>query len=184
MINLLNPRGIAPTETQSPSNFLEYLSKVTFGPKKLGVAMKLSAYGLQQIKNHEGRRLYKYKDAVGLWTIGYGHLIKKGENFDKGITEDQAILLLKQDIAEFEKTVNYAVQVPLTQNQFDALVSLCFNIGQYSFKSSTLLKLLNRRQYASAADQFLVWCKGGKPLKVIVGLKVRRESERRLFLKA
>ncbi|KQD16250.1 lysozyme [Acinetobacter baumannii] len=71
--------------------------------------------------------------------------------------------------------------MPLTQNQFDALVSLAYNIGSGAFKGSTLLKLLNKGDYKGAADQFLVWNKAGG--KVMKGLVRRREAERALFLK-
>ncbi|WP_312069487.1 lysozyme, partial [Acinetobacter sp.] len=78
-------------------------------------------------------------------------------------------------------SVNNLVKVPLSQNQFDALVSLTYNIGSTAFKNSTLLKKLNAKDYAGAADQFLRWNKGGG--KVLKGLVRRREAERALFLK-
>lgn len=94
---------------------------------------------------------------------------------------EQAKSYFKHDLAKFEKTVNESVTVPINQNQFDALVSLTYNIGSGAFKNSTLLKKLNKGDYQGAADQFLVWNKAGG--KVMKGLVRRREAERALFLK-
>ena len=82
---------------------------------------------------------------------------------------------------EFESTVNTSVKAPLTQNQYDALVSLSYNIGSNAFKNSTLLKKLNSGDYKGAAEQFLVWNKVNS--KRVQGLVNRREAERNLFLK-
>ena len=103
--------------------------------------------------------------------------VKKGD----ACTPEQAKSYFKHDLAKFEKTVNESVTVPLTQNQFDALVSLTYNIGSGAFNNSTLLKKLNKGDYQGAADQFLVWNKAGG--KVMKGLVRRREAERALFLK-
>jgi lysozyme len=96
------------------------------------------------------------------------------------ITAGQAESLLRKDITWVEKAVNKLVVVPLTQNQFDALSSLVFNIGEGGFANSTLLRLLNAGDYEGAANQFLRWNKQkGVTLK---GLTKRREEERKLFL--
>ena len=136
------------------------------------------------IKEHEGLRLVAYLDSVGIWTIGYGDT---GPDVVKGlvITKEQAENRLSKRLVEFEGYVNKAVKVKLTQNQFDALVSLVYNIGPTNFNNSTLLRKLNASDYAGAADQFLVWNKGrvdGK-LVVINGLVNRRKAERELFLR-
>lgn len=94
---------------------------------------------------------------------------------------DQAEFFFQHDLNRFQSTVNHAVTVALSQNQFDALVSLTYNIGQTAFKNSTLLKKLNTSDYVGAADQFHVWNKGGG--KILKGLVRRREVERNLFLK-
>lgn len=138
----------------------------------------------EAIKNHEGLRLVAYLDSVGVWTIGYGDT---GPDVVKGlvITKEQAENRLSKRLVEFEGYVNRAVKVKLTQNQFDALVSLVYNIGPTNFNSSTLLRKLNAGDYVGAADQFLVWDKGrvkGK-LVVINGLVNRRKAERELFLR-
>jgi lysozyme len=131
------------------------------------------------IKKHEGLRLEAYLPTPNdVWTIGYGHThtTKQGQK----ITEAQAEALLRKDITWAEEAVNKSVVVPLSQNQFDALVSFVFNVGAGAFGSSTLLRLLNSKDYEGAANQFLRWNKQkGVALK---GLTKRREEERKLFL--
>lgn len=84
------------------------------------------------------------------------------------------------DLKRFEQAVSRAVQVPLSQNQFDALVSLAYNIGINAFQNSTLLKRLNTLDYIAAAQQFDVWIKAGG--KTVQGLVNRRAVEKDLFL--
>jgi lysozyme len=131
------------------------------------------------IKGHEGLELVAYKDGGGVWTIGYGHT---GAEVKVGmlITLAQAEELLTRDLRSSEGHINTSVTVPLTQNQFDALVSFVFNVGGGAFESSTLLKLLNAGNYAGAADQLLRWNKDEG--KIVQGLSNRREAERKLFL--
>lgn len=135
------------------------------------------------IKEHEGLRLKAYLDSVGVWTIGYGDT---GPDVVKGlvITKAQAEERLRKRLVEFEGYVNDMVKVALTQNQFDALVSLVYNIGPTNFKSSTLLRKLNAGDYKGAAEQFLVWNKGRVKgsLVILPGLVTRRAAERRMFL--
>ncbi|ATG86256.1 lysozyme [Pseudomonas phage IME180] len=138
---------------------------------------------IDAIKEHEGLRLVAYLDSVDVWTIGYGDT---GPDVVKGltITKEEAEKRLRRRLVEFEGYVNTYVKVPLKQHQFDALVSLVYNIGPTNFKTSTLLKKLNAGDYIGAADQFLVWNKGrvdGK-LVVIKGLANRRAKERKQFL--
>ncbi|MEM9993394.1 MAG: lysozyme [Acinetobacter pittii] len=143
-----------------------------------------SDVGVDLISDFEGTRTTSYDDGVGVWTIGTGTTVyPNGVKVKKGdtCTLEQAKSYIKHDLAKFEKTVNESVTVPLTQNQFDALVSLTYNIGSGAFKGSTLLKLLNKADYQGAADQFLVWKKAGG--KVLPGLVRRRAAERALFLK-
>ncbi len=151
---------------------------------RLKKPMKISPRGLQEIKNHEGWRDYVYKDAVGLPTIGYGHLIKKGESFPSRITKEFGEKLLLSDVARFEKRVNEIVKVPLTQNQFDVLVSFLFNLGVHALDGSISLRLLNQGLYKQFADRLLLWNKGmiGGRLVEIQGLTNRRIKERKLFL--
>ena len=148
------------------------------------MSKSISKTGIDLISSFEGIRLNAYDDGVGVWTIGIGTTIyPNGVKVKKGdkCTLEQAHEYLAHDMIEFEKTVNDSVKVPLSQNQFDALVSLAYNIGSGAFKNSTLLKKLNAKDYVGAADQFLVWNKGGG--KVLKGLVRRRDAERALFLK-
>jgi lysozyme len=153
----------------------------------LGIAideMHVSPSGVDLICNFEGLRLKAYDDGVGVWTIGFGTTkypngirVKKGDT----CTLDQAKAYMQNDLKAFEQTVNNTVKVPLNQNQFDALVSLAYNIGSTAFKNSTLVKRLNEGNYKAAANQFDVWVNaGGKRMQ---GLVNRRAAEKALFLK-
>ena len=146
--------------------------------------MSASDKGVDLICEFEGEQLIAYDDGVGIWTIGFGTIkypdgvrVKKGDT----CTLEQAKEYMRHDLIEFEHTVNISVKVPLNQNQFDALVSLAYNIGSNAFKSSTLVKELNTGDYQGAADQFNVWVNaGGKRMQ---GLVNRRAKEKELFLK-
>ena len=146
-------------------------------------SMSVSNKGVDLICEFEGKRLVAYDDGVGVWTIGFGTIkypngvrVKKGDT----CTLDQAKEYMRHDLIEFEHTVNSSVKVPPNQNQFDALVSLAYNIGSNAFKSSTLVKKLNTGDYQGAADQFNVWVNaGGKRMQ---GLVNRRDREKLLFL--
>lgn len=140
--------------------------------------MKTSDNGKKLIKKFEGCRLKVYKCAAGVPTIGYGHT--KNVRPFMVITQQEADELFEEDIKEFENAVNTLVKVPLTQNQYDALVSFTFNLGIGSLQQSTLLKLLNNGDYTGAAEQFKRWVYAGK--YVVHGLVVRREEEKKLFL--
>jgi lysozyme len=152
--------------------------------------MELSETGIKVIKNFEGLRLMSYRDIAGVWTIGYGSTryhdgrpVKPG---DKLASEQQASALFSNTLGQYEDAVNQYVKVPLTQPQFDALVSFTYNEGTGALKESTLLKKLNEKDYTGAADQFLVWDKitdpqtGGKV--ICETLVARRKEERGLFL--
>jgi lysozyme len=139
--------------------------------------MKLSKRGLNLIKEFEDCKLRAYLDAVQVLTIGYGHT--KGVKRGQVITQAEADRLLAEDVAEFENGVNEAVKVPLTQNQFDALVSFSFNVGLGNLKRSTLLRRVNAKQFISAANEFAKWNRAGN--KVLRGLTRRRAAEARLF---
>jgi len=139
--------------------------------------------GLDLIKECEGLRTEAYICPAGVLTIGYGHTgTVDGKKIQLGmkITKEKAEELLKKDLAGFEKGVSACVRVPLTQNQFDALVSFSYNLGVGSLQSSTLLKLLNEGKYEKAAEQFPLWVKGGDV--VLPGLVKRRAAEKQLFL--
>ncbi|MBB5074456.1 lysozyme, partial [Bartonella callosciuri] len=145
---------------------------------------KISSEGLALIKQWEGLRLNAYKDAIGVWTIGYGHTNSAGKPFvHKGmtITEPQAEELLCQDLQQFENAVEQAVIVSLTEEQFAALVSFCYNVGIKAFCKSTLLKKLNNGDYEAVPAELQKWTKaGGKRLQ---GLVHRRAAETGLWAK-
>ena len=149
--------------------------------------MKVSPAGRKAIMRHEGVRLTAYPDPATKgepFTIGCGHTSAAGPpKVTKGmtITAEECDAILSRDLTTFEKAVLKAVTAPLNQNQFDALVSLAFNIGAGNFSKSTLVKKLNARDYRGAADQFTVWNKAAG--KVMKGLVNRRADERALFLK-
>ncbi len=140
--------------------------------------MKTSQRGIDLIKEFEGCKLEAYKDSVGIPTIGVGHT--KNVCMEHTITMEQADALLRADLADAEKAVNQYVGVPLTQNQFDALVSFTFNLGAGALLGSTLLSLLGKGNYLGAAEQFGRWNRAGG--KVLLGLARRRAAERELFL--
>lgn len=142
--------------------------------------MKISQKGIDLIKSFESCKLTSYKavETETFYTIGYGHYgadVKKGQT----ITKDEALKLLDKDLDRFESAVNNLVRVSLNQNQFDALVSLTFNIGVNAFKKSTLLRQLNEKDYEGAKDQFKRWNKSSGI--VLNGLIRRRKEEELLF---
>ncbi|MGZ3757230.1 MAG: lysozyme [Mucilaginibacter sp.] len=153
--------------------------------------MQLSNNGIRIIKNFEGLSLNAYRDSAGVWTIGYastryhdGKAIKPG---DKLASLAQADALFTNTLSPYEQAVNNLVKVPLTQQQFDALVSFTYNEGTGALEDSTLLRKLNEQDYGAAADQLLVWNKITDPTgkKVVLDILVkRRKQERELFLSA
>ncbi|MFW1955064.1 lysozyme [Acinetobacter guillouiae] len=145
---------------------------------------QVSPQGVDLICGFEGLELKAYDDGVGVCTIGYGTTIYphgKAVQYGDTCTIEQAKNYMQYDLRRFEQAVNAAVNVPLNQNQFDALVSLSYNIGIGAFKNSTLLKLLNASDYHAASHQFDVWIKAGG--KTVQGLVNRRAVEKTLFLK-
>src|SRR5581483_9115905 len=123
--------------------------------------MKISEQGIILIKSFEGLSLSAYRDVAGVWTIGYGstryHDGKAVKPGDKLANEQQAAALLDNTLGQYEEAVNQYVTVPLSQPQFDALVSFAYNEGTGALKQSTLLKKLNEKDYQGAAGQFLLW---------------------------
>lgn len=136
------------------------------------------------IKSFEGWRANAYKDAVGIWTIGYGHTAMAGPPAPKSgmsITREEGENLLRKDLRKYQKAVDSMINVPLNDNQYGALVSFTYNVGPGNLRTSTLRKKLNRGDYEGAVSEFRKWVKaGGKTLR---GLQRRRKAERILFLK-
>lgn len=139
--------------------------------------MAIAKSTLDFIIKVEGFETKAYKDTKGLWTIGVGHLIKPDEQhlLNTVLTEEQVHELLQKDLKWCDEAVNRYVKVPLNQNQYDALYSLCFNIGAPNFSKSEVVKNLNKGDYLKAADAILNW---NKPAVLIK----RRQKERELFL--
>ena len=155
--------------------------------------MEISENGKKLLAEWEGIELRVYRDVAGLPTIGVGHLLTKDElasgkikilgvpaQYADGLTAQQALDLLAQDLRPAADAVTSSVKVPLTQNQFDALVAFAFNIGVEAFKDSTLLKLLNQSQYSEVPAQMRRWVHAGN--QVVRGLQARRENEVALWL--
>lgn len=140
--------------------------------------MNIAKPGLDLIKSYESLSLKAYRDSGGVPTIGWGST--RGVRMGMQISQEQAESRLRDDLHTAESAVNRYVTVPLSQHQFDALVSLTFNIGTGAFQKSTLLRLLNAGRYSDAADQFRRWNKANG--RVLPGLVKRRAAERALFL--
>lgn len=140
--------------------------------------MKVSDRGINLVREFEGFSPTPYADVGTKQTIGIGHLIRKGETFTC-LTESEAVALLCRDLEAAEACVGDAVDVDLTQNQFDALCSFVFNLGCGAFRGSTLLKLLNAGATDRAAMEFDKWSRVGQ--NQVDGLLRRRIAERLLF---
>lgn len=141
--------------------------------------MKPSQAAIKLVKASEGLRLEAYQDVGGVWTIGYGHT--RDVHAGMVITEHQADVMLLSDLDDAARDVESMVTVPLTQGQFDALCDFVFNLGPGDLERSTLLRLLNRRNYEAAANQFRVWVMAAGTVQP--GLVKRRAAERELFTK-
>lgn len=141
--------------------------------------------GIAFITECEGCELEPYYDQAGYLTVGVGHLLDGPDDpYNRTITQEESDELLTGDLAETEDCLDNCIQVPVDQNQYNAVASLTFNIGTGAFSDSTLLKKLNASDYPGAADQFLVWNKITVDGEKVVseGLSNRREKERELFL--
>lgn len=140
--------------------------------------MDWTDYALPLIRKWEGLRLSAYLCPAGVPTIGYG---TTGPEVRIGMTwtKAQAEAALASDVTEFAREVRALVKVPVSPQQFAALVSLAYNIGTGALRKSTLLRLLNAGDYKGAGQQFDRWNKAGG--KALAGLTKRRAEERRLF---
>ena len=140
--------------------------------------MTISQKGIDLIKTFEGCKLFAYRDSVGIPTIGYGHT--KDVKMGMSITQKQAEEFLKGDIKPVERLLN-GMGINYTQNQFDALTSWIFNLGEGNFKKSTMYKnIVERKSDVEITDQMVKWVNaGGRPL---LGLKKRRVAEANMFI--
>ena len=139
--------------------------------------METSNEGISLIQKFEGCELEAYQCSAGVWTIGYGHTKDVVEGMT--ITKEQAEQMLVDELHEYENYINEYVTVALSQNQFDALVSWVYNLGPANLKASTMLKVLNAKEYEDVPAQMKRWNKAGG--KVLEGLIRRREAEACLF---
>lgn len=145
--------------------------------------MNLDSKGIAFLHKEEGLRLNAYKDQIGKWTIAFGNTymldgspVKEGDKLS--LVEANKLFAVK--IKDYEAAVNKGVKVPITQNQFNSLVSLCYNIGTSAFLNSTLLKKINSKASAEEIQaQFNLWKKGGG--KVLPVLVKRRQREFALY---
>jgi lysozyme len=156
--------------------------------------MKVSQKCIDNIKRDEGVRSRPYQCPALLWTIGVGHVIDPNHakvpmanrkqlpipsGWDRVLSNEEIDEILRKDLARFEQGVSRLITAPLTQGQFDALVSFSFNVGLGNLQNSTLRMKVNRQEYEAAAEQFLVWTKAGG--KVLAGLVKRRTHEKEMF---
>lgn len=125
-----------------------------------------------------------YKDQANLWTWGYGHCQKPGERLPVNVTPEEGARIMSVDLFEAERAVRRGIKVELSQQEFDALVSLAFNCGEASVNGSTLAGMLNSGFRVKGAEQFLRFNKVRKGGKLVesAGLTKRRIAERRIFL--
>lgn len=139
--------------------------------------MRTGDEGIALIRHFEGCRLDAYLCPAGVWTIGYGHTkgVKEGETID----QEAAEAFLIEDLEEFEGYVTEMVEVPLSQSQFDALVSWTFNLGPGNLERSTLLAKLNQGEYTDVPFEIKRWTRAGGV--ILPGLVKRRNAEAALF---
>jgi lysozyme len=138
-------------------------------------ALSLSAAALVGIATHEGYVGQAYRDIVGVWTIGFGttEQVKAGDKIDPV----RALQRKMADVQKFEGALKQCVKVPLHQHEYDAFLSLAYNIGPGAFCGSTLVRKLNAEDYAGACAEILRWDKAGG--KTVAGLTKRRQAEYR-----
>jgi lysozyme len=147
------------------------------------MARQTNSAGLSLIASSEGLRVNAYQDVAGIWTIGYGHI--RGVEPGMTITEDEALAFLREDLSQAETAVDaVTLAVATDDNQFAAMVSLCFNIGAGNFRTSSVLRQHVAGNPTSAADAFPLWDKAHVDgvLQVVQGLLRRRQRERELYL--
>ena len=141
-------------------------------------ALAVSAAALVGIATHEGYRSEAYKDAVDIPTIGFGETagVKMGDE----TTPERALVQLLESTEKHADAIRQCIRVPLYQHEFDAYISLAYNIGTGAFCRSTLVKKLNAKDYAGACEEIRRWNKAGG--KVLPGLVKRREAEYRMCM--
>jgi lysozyme len=145
--------------------------------------MKMTVEGLRLIREFEGFRSKAYRDAVGVWTIGYGHTSMAGApqvSAGMTITREEAEKILERDVEQFSKGVSQLLTVAISDQQFSALVSFAYNVGLGNFKKSSVLLAVNGRDFQRVPQRLNLWVKAGG--RVLPGLIRRRAAEGALFL--
>lgn len=143
---------------------------------------QITQAGINLIRKFEGFSSTRYICPAGVYTIGYGHAIRKGELWDSPtvtITEEEATALLIEDVKIAERAVSRLIAVPLSDSQFDAIVDFTFNLGGGALQRSTLRSMLNRGEYQNTSLEFPKWCWAGG--RRVNGLLRRRIEEQKLF---
>lgn len=148
--------------------------------------MEMSDQGVVYLMQREGNAPVAYQDVGGVWTICTGAILDLDDQpVRRGLryNTQQCLSLLSRDISNHSKAVQKCVYVPLYQYQFDALTSFAFNIGNYAFCGSTMVRLLNNGDYSAASGQFMKWTKVTVKGKKVTspGLINRRTSDKALF---
>jgi len=203
-----NPHNFEKSFKEAPSNYSDGFTVVankdkiekkkdecTSDCKRTTGDKKMSQKGIDFLKGYESEvkkngKHVMYNDDLGHCTIGYGHLVDGGKScknigtsyknkYKNGLNETEAINLLKKDIEKREKAVNKKVKKPICQQEFDALLSLYYNIPKAFSKKYKLINKLNKGDYAGAKKEFASWRKGGG--KVLSGLVKRRKGEMKIF---
>jgi lysozyme len=144
------------------------------------VVRKVSQTGLELIKQFEGFSAEVYRCPAGYDTVGYGHLVRANEDFTGGVSETEAEMLLRQDVQVAELAVLRLIKVPLTDGQFDALVSFTYNLGSGALQRSSLRQKIIREAHGEVPRELRRWVwAGGRKLK---GLMRRRAAEAALYM--
>jgi lysozyme len=147
--------------------------------------MEINEEGLALIRKFEGFRARAYRDAVGVWTIGYGHTAMAGAPQVKAglsVTREKAAQILVRDVVQFSEGVASAVKVELNDNQFSALVSFAYNVGLGNFRKSSVLKAVNAEDHDTVPRRLALWNRAGG--RVLPGLVTRRAAEGALYATA
>ena len=148
--------------------------------------MRISDNGIKLIKHFEGVRNRPYRDAIGLWTVGVGHLIGDGkqlpDSYNKTFTDREVDDLLRKDLARFERGVAqlFPVSYRFNQPMYDALISFSFNLGLGCLQRSTVRSALLRGDKKMAGESLLRYCRAGG--KILKGLQLRRQAEYKLLM--
>jgi lysozyme len=147
--------------------------------------LNVTEEGLSMLRRLEGYRCKAYKDAGGVWTIGYGHTSMAGAPQVKPgmrISRREADAILARDVAGFARGVARLLDVPLSDGQFSALVSFAYNIGLENFRRSSVLRAVNSGNFAAVPRRLSLWVKAGG--RVLPGLVSRRAAEAAMFIAA